>query len=78
MTCPNQTPRCADCGGTDLPPGTWMCAVCIANERDYDDIDFGRADDGNEPIGSCENCECNLYADDEWNGLCDQCAWHDE
>lgn len=31
-------------------------------------------DDEGEPVGSCENCGCNLYADD-LGDLCDQCEW---
>lgn len=39
--------------------------------RDYDDDDW----DDNEPIGSCDLCGCNLYPDDDWDGLCNQCSW---
>lgn len=38
--------------------------------RDCDD-DWG----DNEPIGSCDLCGTNLYPDDEWDGLCNQCSW---
>lgn len=31
-------------------------------------------DDDEEDLGSCENCGCNLTAD-EINGLCEQCEW---
>lgn len=27
-----------------------------------------------EPIGSCEECGCNLYPEDDFH-LCDQCQW---
>lgn len=43
---------------------------------DYPDDDgFDPAEWDGEPVGSCDNCGCNLYADDEWDGLCNQCAW---
>ncbi len=48
------------------------------DDHDADGPDDAWDDDGewcNEPIGSCDNCECNLYAGDEWDGLCNQCAW---
>lgn len=44
-------------------------------EPDMDGDDLGQDDDFNEPVGSCDNCECNLYADDEWDGLCNACYW---
>lgn len=40
--------------------------------RDYDDDAWDECD---EPIGSCEFCGTNLYPDDDWDGLCNQCAW---
>lgn len=39
---------------------------------DYPDEDW---DSSSEPVGSCDECGTNLYADDEWDGLCNQCAW---
>lgn len=42
-------------------------------EAEYPD-DF---DDDNEPIGSCENCDSNIYeSEDDGSGLCDQCQWY--
>lgn len=40
----------------------------MENEEPYDD----EYDD--EPCGSCENCGCNLYPEDDFH-LCDQCQW---
>ncbi len=37
---------------------------------------FDPVEDVSEPFGSCDWCGTNLYRDDEWDGLCDQCAWH--
>jgi len=47
-------------------------------EDDYDD--FGEVDDeDNEPIGCCENCECDVWECDgffiEGCWYCGQCAW---
>lgn len=34
------------------------------------------SDGDDEPIGSCDNCGCNIYAyEDDGSGLCDQCQW---
>jgi len=45
---------------------------------DDDDFDFDDEDDG-EPTGSCDECESNLYRDDEYHFhgliLCGQCYW---
>ena len=31
---------------------------------------------GMEPVGSCEDCGANIYADEyDGSGLCDQCQW---
>lgn len=39
----------------------------------YDWRDYDRDD---EPVGSCESCGCNIYADDDdGSGLCDECQW---
>ena len=44
-------------------------------EDEYDDDE----EDDSEPVGSCIECGCNLYIDDdldEW--MCDQCLWWNE
>jgi len=28
-----------------------------------------------EPCGSCDNCGCDIYPDEDCDGLCDQCSW---
>ena len=33
-------------------------------------------DDDGEAIGSCDNCGCNLYRDEDYDGLCSGCAWY--
>jgi NAD-dependent SIR2 family protein deacetylase len=49
----------------------WICAVCGWQvDFDYAD-DF---DDDGEPVGSCEECGCNVY-DPDSPFLCDQCEW---
>jgi len=41
-----------------------------------DEWDWGGEALNAEPIGSCDECGCNLYPDgDDYGGLCDQCAW---
>lgn len=31
---------------------------------------------GERPEGSCENCDCDIYEeDDSFDGLCSCCAW---
>lgn len=40
-----------------------------------DDLD---EDDACEPVGSCDWYGTNLYPHDDWDGLCNQCAWHAE
>lgn len=44
-------------------------------DNDYDDGDFD--EEYYEPVGSCDNCECDIYEDDvdEDGALCDQCRW---
>ena len=51
--------------------------------EDYGDLDEEEDDDWDddwddealdEPIGSCDVCGCNLYAEDI-GGLCNQCEW---
>lgn len=44
------------------------------DDFDHDDLD---ADERCEPVGSCDECGSDIY-DDDWNGLCEQCAWHAE
>lgn len=41
-----------------------------------DDLDFwnGHDDPADEPVGSCEECGTNLYAEDDMD-YCDQCLW---
>jgi len=51
-------------------------------ECDFDDdgnlIWNGHEDDpADEPIGSCEECGINLYAEDD-SYFCDQCLWRME
>lgn len=63
-----QMPVCLHCN----------CYPCRCEAMLDDDWpDDGTDGDGwdGEPIGSCDWCECNLYADDEYDGLCSQCAW---
>lgn len=44
-----------------------------------DDFDGDEPDDSYEPIGSCDECDTNLYEDDcySFQGLqiCGQCYW---
>ena len=46
-------------------------------ENDADDVDFDD-DESCEPVGSCDECGCDIYEDDidEDGTLCDQCRWH--
>lgn len=37
-------------------------------------VDDGDPADGDEPIGSCDDCGRDIYEDD-WEFLCDQCHW---
>lgn len=53
-----------------------------STDDDYDDVpefENGPDDDGCEPIGSCEECEQDIFADDYFviggDRLCSQCAW---
>lgn len=51
------------------------CSPCV----DDDDSDLYRRygeDDCDEPSGSCEWCGTNLYPEEDYDGLCSQCAWH--
>lgn len=53
---------------------------CDAGEYDDDEDDWDMDEDDweddqwDEPVGSCENCNTNLYAEDDPE-LCDQCLW---
>lgn len=42
--------------------------ACDPESLDDDDID-------GEPVGSCDDCGTNLYGDEAYEGLCDQCSW---
>lgn len=54
------------------------CAVCGLFYPDgsapWDEPDDVFEGDG-EPTGSRDECGCNLYHDDDYDGLCSQCAW---
>ena len=64
---------CPACSGPNRPA---MCMSCGAHFAPYMDDDYDDArDEDNEPVGSCEECGTNLYPDDEWDGLCNQCYW---
>jgi len=53
---------------TDLP-GLW-------SEDDYE-AEYPDDFDDNEPVGSCDNCDSNIYeSEDDGSGLCDQCQWY--
>lgn len=59
----------------------WRCVrdENMADQRGDDDSCFDDPwfdEDDGEPLGSCENCGSDLYADDDLdNELCDQCSW---
>ncbi len=66
--------------------GTYCCECNHLVDYDHDD-DFDDDEDDwemdeddweddqyDEPVGSCENCNTNLYAEDDPE-LCDQCLW---
>lgn len=51
------------------------------NDRsEWVDDDSNPFEEDDEPIGSCDNCDTNLYADDVYYvrglRLCGQCCWH--
>lgn len=50
---------------------------CVGDRCPQWDDDEWDDDDSwdDEPIGSCDECEANLYRDDSYDGLCSQCAW---
>ena len=53
---------------------TYHCSVCgCQTDADYDDEYADEPND--EPTGSCDNCDTNLYEDDDYGGLCGQCYW---
>lgn len=38
---------------------------------------FDEFDDDMEPVGSCDDCGVNIYAEEnDGSGLCDQCQWY--
>ena len=42
-----------------------------------EDDDFDDDFDESEPVGSCINCESDIYPfEDDGSGLCDQCQWY--
>lgn len=71
---------CPDCGTIPANPPTCCMEVDQQHYADLEDDVLGPLRDRDdyydqEPIGSCEWCSVNLYPDDEYDGLCDQCAW---
>ncbi len=71
--------QCPRCGALGVEWDETGCAVCDADPglREDSSGDGFEPDDGyTEPVGSCDECGCNLYQDDEWDGLCNQCAWY--
>lgn len=42
-------------------------------ELDWDETD--ESEDAEEPIGCCDECECDIYEEDSFDGLCSYCAW---
>lgn len=47
----------------------------LAAEEENKPDEYFEDDDG-EPVGSCDECESNIYAEEEdGSGLCDQCQW---
>lgn len=48
------------------------------DDPECDDLDF-ECDDSSEPIGSCDECECDVFEDDVYyvdgEQLCSRCAW---
>jgi len=77
-------PCCGDYwGGVTSFEDHGFCDHCWdelkADEDRYGDYDCDDFDDSNEPIGSCDVCEINIYADDDdGSGLCDQCRFYSE
>ncbi len=67
---------CTHCGA--VPPDPPRC--CYETQLDSYEMDYDESggvdglDDYDEPIGSCEWCDVNIY-DDEFDGLCERCAW---
>lgn len=62
---------------TRTAPRRLTTATSAMPPVDFDDCPDFYDDDYAEPIGSCEWCGTNLYADDD-DELCDQCLWHSE
>ncbi len=63
---------CVECGGEAVIHHPPQCLACY-----YADVDDPPTDEHyEEPVGSCDECHCNLYEDDNYDGLCNSCAWH--
>jgi hypothetical protein len=45
------------------------------DDRDDPGPDDDSREDPAEPTGSCDLCGSNLYPGDDWDGLCNGCAW---
>jgi hypothetical protein len=81
-------PCCGDFwGGISSFEMNGICDHCKdeldADEHDGCDDDFDYEPDypddydDNEPVGSCDNCDSNIYpSEDDGSGLCDQCQWY--
>lgn len=82
--------RCRFCGTAHEPAQLNFQGHCLACEiycfnlsGDGDDDGWdaliSAADDdydSGEPVGSCDNCETNVYAfEDDGSGLCGHCQW---
>ncbi len=53
--------------------GSYYCSGCLDHML-YDGDDWEDVYD-DEPTGSCEECDINLYRDEDYGGLCSNCAW---
>ena len=63
--------ECVTCGQQPVRHPDQQCSACF-----HADTDDG---DTSEPIGSCDECGGNLYGDEEeYDGMCSQCAWYAE
>lgn len=49
------------------------------SDRCYHACDPGAFDEPfdyeSDPVGSCDDCGVNLYGEEVFDGLCDQCSW---
>lgn len=54
---------------------TWPDDCEEASAPDCDTWDDPELGDGYEPIGECERCGCNVYANGYDENYCDQCSW---